>query len=177
MNKRTNDLRALLLAALFLAIGLVLPFLTGQIRVIGKALLPMHIPVLLCGFVLGARWGLCVGALTPLLRSLLFSMPVLYPGAVGMAFELAAYGALAGALYAALPKKAWRPYAALIGAMVGGRIVWGVVRYAMLLFGTKFSFAAFLAGAFTESLPGILLQIVLIPALVLALERAHLIRN
>ena len=85
--------RKLTLSALFLALGLVLPLITGQIPQIGKMLLPMHIPVLLCGMVCGWPYGLAVGAVMPLLRGLLFGMPVLYPTGIGMAFELAAYGA------------------------------------------------------------------------------------
>ena len=82
--------RKLTLSALFLALGLVLPLITGQIPQIGKMLLPMHIPVLLCGMVCGWPYGLAVGAVMPLLRGLLFGMPVLYPTGIGMAFELAA---------------------------------------------------------------------------------------
>ena len=90
--------RKLTLSALFLALGLVLPLITGQIPQIGKMLLPMHIPVLLCGMVCGWPYGLAVGAVMPLLRGLLFGMPVLYPTGIGMAFELAAYGAVIGLL-------------------------------------------------------------------------------
>ena len=97
--------RKLTLSALFLALGLVLPLITGQIPQIGKMLLPMHIPVLLCGMVCGWPYGLAVGAVMPLLRGLLFGMPVLYPTGIGMAFELAAYGAVIGLLYAKLNKR------------------------------------------------------------------------
>ena len=83
----------LVLSALFLAIGFVLPFFTGQIPTIGKMLLPMHIPVLLCGLICGWQWGLGVGFVLPLVRSLLFSMPVMYPTALAMAVEMAVYGA------------------------------------------------------------------------------------
>lgn len=166
-----NSLRDLVLAALFLAIALVLPLVTGQIRTIGKMLLPMHLPVLLCGFLLGWRYGLAVGFLAPLLRSGIFGMPIFYPGAVGMAFELAAYGAVAGLLAEKLPSKPGWIYADLLIAMVSGRLVWGAVRFGMLAFGTEFSLPLFLAGAVTESIPGIVLQIVLVPPLVLALRR------
>ena len=88
------QIRKLTYSALYLAIALVLPFLTGQIPEIGSMLCPMHIPALLCGFVCGWPWGLAVGFVSPLLRSLLFGMPTAYT-AVAMAFELAAYGAVA----------------------------------------------------------------------------------
>ena len=89
------QIRKLTYSALYLAIALVLPFLTGQIPEIGSMLCPMHIPALLCGFVCGWPWGLAVGFVSPLLRSLLFGMPTAYT-AVAMAFELAAYGAVSG---------------------------------------------------------------------------------
>ena len=87
-------LKKLVLSALFMAIGLILPFFTGQIPAIGKMLLPMHIPVLLCGLICGWQYGLGVGFVLPLLRSLLFNFPAMYPNAVSMAFELALYGAV-----------------------------------------------------------------------------------
>jgi len=74
--KKADTLR-LTLAALFVALGLVLPFLTGQIPEIGSMLLPMHLPALLCGFVCGWPCGLAVGFVMPLLRSLIFGMPPL----------------------------------------------------------------------------------------------------
>ena len=107
-------------SALYLAIALVLPFLTGQIPQIGSMLCPMHIPALLCGFVCGWPWGLAVGFIAPLLRSALFGMPTMFPAAVAMAFELAAYGAVAGLLYRVLPKRTGCIYVALIAAMVAG---------------------------------------------------------
>ena len=173
-----RNLRKLVYAAMCLALCLVLPFLTGQIPEIGKRLCPMHIPVLLCGFICGWSWGLLVGAVAPILRSVLFHMPVMYTNAVCMAFELAAYGAVAGILYKLLPRKPWNVYVSLICAMIAGRIVWGVVKWLLLGFaGNEFTFKMFLAGAFTDAIPGIILQIVLIPPIILALDRAGLVLN
>lgn len=76
---------------------LVLPFFTAQIPSIGSMLLPMHIPVLICGFVCGGPYGLLVGAIVPLLRSVMFGMPPMLV-AIPMAFELAAYGFMTGFL-------------------------------------------------------------------------------
>ena len=174
----TLQIRKLTYAALFLALAIVLPFLTGQIPEIGSMLCPMHIPVLLCGFLCGWPWGLAVGFIAPLLRSVLFGAPPMFPGAVAMAFELAVYGALAGLLYRLLPKKKWSIYASLIIAMLAGRAVWGIVRLILAgLSGKGFTWAAFLAGAFTNAVPGIILQIVLIPVLVMVLDRAGLSLN
>lgn len=164
--------KKLSLAAMFLALALVLPFLTGQIPQVGSMLCPMHIPALLCGFVCGWPWGILVGFTAPILRSVLFGMPPMFPVAVSMAFELAAYGAVSGFLYARLPRKTGSIYTALLSAMVAGRLVWGVVR--LLCAGldvTKFGLAAFWSGAITTALPGILVQIILIPVLVLALQK------
>lgn len=173
-----SSVRRLVFAALCLALALVLPFLTGQIPQIGSMLSPMHIPVLLCGFVCGWPWGLIVGGLAPILRSLIFSMPPMFPVAFAMAFELATYGLVAGLLYKLLPKKTGWLYFELIAAMIAGRVVWGVVRFAIAgLGGSEFSFAAFLAGAVTSAVPGIILHIVLIPLIVLALKKADLIEN
>ena len=167
--------RRLAYSALFLALALVLPFLTGQIPTIGKALSPMHIPVMLCGFLCGPLWGAAVGAVAPLLRSVLFGMPAMFPGGVAMTFELATYGVLSGWLYRLLPRKPWSIYVSLLVAMLGGRLVWGAARFALAgLSGSEFPFSAFLAGAVTGAIPGIVLHIVLIPLLVMGLERAKL---
>ena len=92
--------------------------------------------------------------------------------------ELAAYGALSGLLYAKLPKKALYVYVTLILSMLGGRIVWGLVMFALMGFSTTaFPFSAFIAGAFTKSIPGLILHIVLIPVIVLALRKAKLSLN
>lgn len=162
-------------SALYLAIALVLPFLTGQIPEIGSMLCPMHIPALLCGFVCGWPYGLAVGAISPLLRCALFGMPNLYPTAIAMTFELAAYGAAAGLLYRRFPKKVWGMYASLIGAMVIGRAVWGIAEYFLLhLQGEVFTPAMFISGALVSAIPGIILHLIIIPAIVLALEKARL---
>ena len=165
-------------AAVCLALAMVLPFLTGQIPQIGKALSPMHIPVFLCGFLCGWPWGVLVGFLAPLLRSVLFGMPAMFPGACAMALELAAYGFVSGFLYKLLPKKTVNIYVALLAAMIVGRIVWGAARWLFAgLAGTEFTFSAFIAGALTNAIPGIILHIVLVPLLVIALRRSKLMLN
>ena len=172
------QVRKLTYSALFLALAMVLPFLVGQIPQIGSMLCPMHIPALLCGFMCGWPWGLAVGFIAPLLRSVIFGMPAMFPGAVAMAFELAVYGGTAGLLYRLLPKKPAILYAVLLIAMIAGRIVWGTVRLILAgLAGNSFSWAMFLAGAITNAIPGIILQLILIPILVIAMNRAGLSLN
>ena len=162
----------LVVAGFCLAVALVLPIITGNIPTVGKMLCPMHIPVLICGFLCGWKWGMGVGFIAPLLRSFIFGMPALYPNATGMMFELAVYGLVAGLLYEKLPKKPVNVYIALIVAMICGRVVWGIVRFAMFgLAGTEFSFSAFLSGAVLTAWPGIILHIILIPPIVIAAEK------
>lgn len=172
--KKKNPIFSMVLSALFLAMAYVLPFFTGQIPQIGAMLCPMHIPVLLCGFVCGWPWGLAVGFIAPLLRSVTLSMPPFFPTAVCMAFELATYGAMAGLLYKRLPKKPVSLYGSLLIAMITGRLVWGAAMFTCLgLKGGSFGFSAFLAGAVTNAIPGIVLQLILVPVIVLVLERVE----
>ena len=172
------QVRKLTYAALYLAIALILPFVTGQIPEIGAMLCPMHIPVLLCGFMCGWPWGLAVGLIAPLLRGVLFGMPVLFPTGVAMAFELAVYGGSAGFLCSRMPRQKWTIYAVLLTAMIAGRLVWGLAHVIIAgLTGSEFTMALFLAGAVTNAVPGIILHIVLIPILVMAMNRAGLSLN
>ena len=170
--KNRQKLLKMILAALFFALGYVMPFLTGQIPEVGAMLCPMHLPVLLCGFVCGPMWGLAVGASLPLFRSLTLGAPPLFPGAVCMVFELAAYGAVAGIMHRLLPRKKPYIYCSLLAAMTVGRLVWGAAMFFCVASGGgSFTFAAFLAGAVTNALPGIALQILLLPLLVMLLDR------
>lgn len=173
-QKTKNGLRNLIFSALFLALAYVLPFLTGQIQQIGNMLCPMHIPVLLCGFICGWQWGLTVGAAAPLLRSLTLGMPPPFPTAVCMAFELAAYGAIAGLMKRLLPKKPLYTYVSLLIAMAAGRLVWGLAMYICLgASGGSFGLKAFLSGAIINAVPGIIVQIVLIPPIVMLYDRLN----
>ncbi|MDD3172042.1 MAG: ECF transporter S component [Bacilli bacterium] len=173
--KRREAIIKLSVSAMLLAIGLVLPFLTGQVPEIGSMLLPMHIPVLICGIICGWQWGLSVGFILPLLRSVLFTMPPFYPTAIAMAFELATYGAISGLIYSLLGKKTSSIYISLLSAMLVGRVIWGVARVILLGFSdtATFTWAMFIAGAFTNALPGIILQIILIPIIVIAIDKIN----
>ena len=174
MNTKTKSpARDLVLAALFLALAFVLPMITGHVPQIGNMLCPMHFPVLLAGFVLGGPWGLALGFIAPLLRSLLFGMPPMFPIAISMAFEMAAYGAVSGWIYRKVPHTLPMTYATLVTAMVAGRLVWGAVRFVLAgLTGSSFPFSAFLSGALLTAIPGIIAQLILIPLIVTALKKA-----
>lgn len=174
---KKQNVKSLALSAMFIAIGLVLPFFTGQIPQIGNMMLPMHIPVLLCGLICGWKYGAAVGFVTPLLRSMVFGVPILYPMAVGMAFELMTYGFVIGFLYGC---SRWKCiialYRCLIIAMLSGRIVWGLAQMIMLGVGKDgFTYQAFLAGAFINAIPGIIIQLVLIPTVMVLLNRTGLV--
>ena len=174
---QSAHIKKLVLSAMFLAIGLVLPLFTGQIRTIGNMLLPMHIPVMLCGLICGWQYGLSVGLILPLMRSMLFGMPHLYPNAVAMAFELATYGFVIGFLFSHARWQCIRSlYRCLVAAMICGRIVWGLAEIVLLgMSGSAFTAKAFLAGAVFQAIPGIILQLILIPTLMLALDKTHLV--
>lgn len=176
MKNSNSKLVRLVLTAMFIAIGIILPFFTGQIKQIGNMLLPMHLPVMLCGLICGPWYGLAAGAITPLLRSLIFGMPKLFPSAAAMIFELAVYGGMIGLLYS---RSKWKCLVALLRsmviAMICGRVVWGAVMTVMLGIGENgFTFGAFLSGAVTTALPGIILQFILIPTVMTALGRTKI---
>ena len=177
---RQSTTKNLTLSAMFIALGLTLPFLTGQIPEIGMMLLPMHIPVLLCGLICGWKYGAIVGFILPLMRSAVFGMPMLMPMAVSMAFELATYGFVIGLLYGI---SKWQCivalYRCMIIAMIAGRIVWGIAMWALLMGGFVpwgFTLELFISGAFVGAIPGIILQLILIPTVMVALNRAGLVR-
>lgn len=155
---------------------MVLPFLTGQIPQIGKMLSPMHIPVLLCGFLCGPIFAGTIGFVSPLLRFLIFGMPPLFPEGLSMAFELLAYGVISGVLYKVLPNKPIHIYSSLLISMLLGRVVWGISRYVLASVNKEiFTFDMFLAGAFINGIPAIICHIIIVPLIVLALYKANLV--
>ena len=166
-----THIKNLVLSALFLALAYALPFFTGNIPQIGSMLLPMHLPVILCGFLCGGPWGAAVGLIAPLMRSVLTGgFPPMFPTAVAMSAELAVYG-LVCALLHSRPRRPMNIYFTLVIAMLSGRVVWGIVMALITLNGGGFTMAAFVAGAFTNALPGILLQLVIIPPIVYGADR------
>lgn len=177
-EKATKEkIKNLVMAAMLMAVGIVLPFFTGQVPQIGSMLLPMHLPVLVCGLICGWQYGGIVGFILPLLRYFLFGTPPM-PNGIAMAFELAAYGAISGFLY---NRSKWQCiislYRSLIIAMVGGRVIWGIVRVVMIgMTGSAFTWQLFIAGAFLNAIPGIIFQLVFIPALMVALNKTGLVR-
>ncbi len=174
MNKQA--LKKIIISAMLMAVGFVLPFLTGQIPQVGNMLLPMHLPVFLCGLICGWQYGLAVGLILPLMRSLTLGMPPLYPTAIAMSLELCTYGLVVGLIYRQFKKQGIAAlFVALISAMLAGRAVWGIAQVVLLgLQGSVFSFQAFLTGAFVTASLGIAVQLLLIPAVMVALNATGL---
>ena len=174
MYKTTKKLT---LSAMFIAVGMVLPLLTGQIQQIGSTFLPMHLPVILCGLICGWQYGALIGFILPFLRSVTFEMPPLFPTAIAMAFELATYGLVIGLIYGRSHRQCVISlYRSLIAAMLAGRIVWGIVQIVLLgLIGKSFTWQMFIAGALLNAVPGIVVQLTLIPTIMVALNRTGLV--
>ena len=169
--------KKLTLSAMFIAVGMVLPLLTGQIQQIGSTFLPMHLPVILCGLICGWQYGALIGFILPFLRSVTFGMPPLFPTAIAMAFELATYGLVIGLIYGRSHRQCVISlYRSLIAAMLAGRIVWGIVQIVLLgLIGKSFTWQMFIAGALLNAVPGIVVQLTLIPTIMVALNRTGLV--
>ncbi|WP_071441309.1 ECF transporter S component [Traorella massiliensis] len=172
-----NSVKNITLTAMFLALGMILPFFTGQIPQIGNMLLPMHLPVFLCALICGWQYGTIMAFILPLLRSLVFGMPPFYPTALAMAFELATYAFVTGHLYEKSPWQCIKAlYRCMICAMLAGRVVWGIVQMILLsVNGGMLTFEVFISSALLNSIPGIIMQLVLIPAVMVALDRTKVL--
>lgn len=174
MTKTKKYIWEMVIAALCVALGIVLPVAFHSIPNAGSVLLPMHIPVLLCGLLCGPAYGLACGILTPLLSSLITSMP---PAAVlpSMICELAVYGFIAGLLVILIRtgSQIANVYISLVGAMLIGRVIYGIVN-ALIFRAGEYSMQMWLTASFVTALPGIIIQLVLLPLVVLALRKAKL---
>ena len=178
MKTTKHQINTMTLAAMFLGIGFVLPMFTSQIKEVGDTHLPMHIPVMLCGLICGRKYGLFVGLILPLLRGFIFGMPPLYPNAVWMAIELATYGFVIGFIYFRIShKNPSSVYISLIAAMILGRIAWGISKAVLMgLNGKVFTVSMFIAGGFIDAVPGIILQLVLIPLVMAMLNKRRALK-
>ncbi|MBQ8495932.1 MAG: ECF transporter S component [Clostridia bacterium] len=173
MNTRNVQLRKMTISAMMLAFALLLPLLTGQLQYFGQMLCPMHLPILLCGFLCGPVFGFAIGLAAAPLRSILFGMPKM-PNALYMAAELAIYGLLAGLFYKIFPKKKPFIYLSLILAMIGGRIVYAIVFLLANTAGTDtfhILIKQIISATVLTAWPGMILQIILIPFILIILEK------
>lgn len=170
---KKNTTRQLILAALFTALGVILPTAFHSIGMAGPIFLPMHIPVLLCGLIVGWQYGALVGLIVPFISSILTGMPPIYPMAVYMAFELATYGMVSGLL-----SKKYSSLISLVGAMIFGRVVLAIVQFIIMGFsGNAFVLNTFLTSSFVTALPGIIVQIILIPIIMFALKKSGVLNK
>lgn len=167
--------KRIVIAGLCVALGVILPVTVHSIPNAGNVLLPMHIPVLLCGLICGPWYGLACGIFTPVASSLISGMPsaaYLPP----MMAELAAYGLISGLCIRLIKgrNQTIRVYLALIAAMIAGRIAYGMMN-ALIFRAGEYSMELWLSGTFITAVPGILAQLIIIPIIILALQKAKVI--
>lgn len=173
---KKNKTFKIVFTGISIALCVVLPEITGGNKELNTMLCPMHIPVLVCGFVAGGLSGVVCGITGPLLRSLLFSKPHLFPNAVAMSIELAGYGFFSYLFFRMFKKTKLKPYfkilLALIPAIIIGRLLWGLAAWGLftiadIAFGAK----KFLNTLILMTYPGTIIQLVFIPGIVLALHK------
>ena len=169
---KLTPVKRLVFTAACIALCVVLPLAFHTIPNAGTVFLPMHIPVFLCGLICGWQYGASVGLILPVFRSLLFGMPPLYPTAISMSVELCIYGLAVGFIFCLFRKQSLLAvYTALVSAMILGRIAWGGCQIVLLsMEGNTFTLSAFAAGALFNAIPGIILQLLLIPAVMTSLH-------
>ncbi len=177
MKKPMNTLYKSVSTAVCIALCMVLPFAFHAIPNGGTLFSPMHLPVLLCGAVCGPQYGLICGLVGPLLSSILTGMPGM-GHLPGMMVELAVYGLVSGLVMRFLHtgKQVADLYISLLAAMLSGRILAGIAR-ALIFTAGEYSLKIWASAYFVSCFPAIVLQLVLIPILYVALQRAGLVTN
>ena len=168
-----SNTEKLTFASVCLACCFLLPLLTSHAPQVNMMLCLMHFPVMVCGMMCGAPWGVAVGVSAPILRSLMFGMPLMYPDAVAMCLEMGVYGFVCG-LEANDPRKSpANIFLYLILAMVAGRVVWGAsMVFFALISDVSFSVELFKA-AVINTWPGIILQLMSLPPLIVFLQATY----
>ena len=178
---KNNTVKNIVITALCITLCYILPFITGQIPQINSMFSPMHIPILLCGILCGGSYALAAGVISPILRSLILTMPPLFPTAISMAFELAAYGVSSGLIYSRIKRKTnyfTAIYVALISAMIFGRAVFGVTTAVLMgIQGNEYTFSTFFTTVFIQGLPGILCHMIVVPLIIFALKKAKIVKD
>ncbi len=169
-----TEVKKIVITGLLIGLGLLLPTFFHMFGA-GTVMLPMHIPVLLCGLVCGMPYGAACGIILPLLSSAVTGMPPIFPTGLSMSLELCAYGLMCGLLYRRLGLNI---YVSLVGSMLAGRVVKGIASAVLLGMANKpYGLVAFLTESFVVALPGIIIQIIFVPLIVMALQRAHLVEK
>jgi riboflavin transporter FmnP len=159
MNNKTRELT---LAGMFLALGIIIPIIFHFANIGGVIFLPMHIPVLLAAFYINPFYAMIVGILAPLLSSIFTGMPPIYPIAIIMCFELGIYGLVTSVVY-----KKYNLIVSLVTGMVSGRLVAGFAVFILQSsFGLRMNPMLYLKGAVITGIPGIIIQLLIIPIIV-----------
>jgi len=165
---KRQSTRQLIISGLLISVGILLPILFHSVNLLGKIFLPMHIPVLIGGFFLSPLFAMIVGMVTPVISAVMTGMPVLFPMALIMFFELGTYGYV----IAYLRKRGVSVIPSLLIGMVIGRIVAGLVVFVLSsFFGVKMNAFLFVKGAILTGIPGIAVQLIIIPLIVASLQR------
>lgn len=171
---KLNPVKKLVFTAVCSALCLVLPMAFHAVPNAGQVFLPMHIPVLLCGLICGWPYGGVCGLIGPFLSSVITGMP---PAAMlpSMMVECCTYGLVSGLLmkYVRTKYTVADLYIALISAMVAGRVVAGLAK--SLIFTPGTAPFAWVTTSLVAGIPGIVIQLVLMPTIVFALTRAKLL--
>lgn len=166
--KERNHVRNLVISGLLLVLGLIIPYIFHSSGIAGNIFLPMHVPVLIGGFLLPPQFALLLGILTPIINSLITGMPG-FPIVLIMIFELGTYGLLASVFYLKLRLPS---VFALILSMIGGRIMAGLVVFILaIFFAIPLEPITYVIGAITTGIPGIVIQLILIPILIHGIVR------
>ena len=168
-----TPVKRMILAAVCVALCVVLPVAFHSIPNAGTVILPMHIPVLLCGLICSWPYGFVCGLMGPLLSSVLTGMP---PAAIlpAMMVECAVYGAVSGIMLKTVHTGKTYPdlYIALVTAMLAGRVISGIAK--ALIFSPGLARSAWVASSFVTALPGIAIQLILLPIVVSTLMKARM---
>lgn len=173
MNKNLNRIT---MGGVLIAFAIMIPQLfhfTG-IPKSGQVFLPMHLPVLFSGFVIGPGFGLMVGILSPIFSALLTGMPDM-ARLPFMVLELATYGCMSGILYNVLQlnRKKFGIYSSLILSMIAGRVVYAISLFvAANLFSIPCGGPIAAITATVTGIVGIIIQLVLIPPMIYLLEKS-----
>lgn len=164
-----GNTKKLVTAGLLTALGLLLPYFTSHaFSIPGTILLPMHIPVLLCGLLCGARFGALCGILIPIMSSLLTGMPTSYPMLPIMATQLLALGSISGYLYQNRNKNV---YASIFSSSVVGWAVYGLMYATLLFFAGGELKALSVSAALVQGIPGIAVQLILVPFIMVSIKK------
>ncbi len=164
------SVKNLLVAAALLVLSVVLYKFFGGFTLFGGYLCVMEAPILLCGLLCGPVLGALAGAAAPIVCSLLFNSPTMNPDALAIAVEYIVFGVACGVLYKIMCQNV---YISLILSMYLGRTAYGVMMRILV----DYSSESFLYDIIFCCIPGIVLEIVLLPLIAILLDKTGLMRR